>query len=259
MADKQKKHTGGWAVCLLLVLLGALALLRLKPEEKGLQPSPYAPTDFYWEDGQLRCAKADTVLGIDVSSHQKSVDWQQVKQAGVEFVFVRLGYRGYSNGALNRDAYAITNITGARNAGLKVGAYFFSQAVTVEEAEAEAAFALDILRGIELDMPLVYDWEYVSPDARTAQVDRRMLTDCTLAFCRKAKQAGYTPAVYFNQSQARDLLYLEELTDYRFWLAMYDPAAEFPCRVDFWQYTDKGTLPGIEGAVDLNMMFTKNR
>jgi GH25 family lysozyme M1 (1,4-beta-N-acetylmuramidase) len=123
------------------------------------------------------------------------------------------------------------------------------------EALEEANFALSVMEGWELDLPLVYDWEYVSDTARTANVDRRTLTDCTKAFCRQVEYGGFEPMVYFNVSQARHLLYLEELTEFRFWLAQYLPGLDFAYRVDFWQYTGQGTVPGIEVPVDLNLWF----
>lgn len=222
-----------------------------------LPPSPYVPEDFIYAGDYLSCAAGETVMGIDVSSHQGEIDWQEVARSGVKFAFVRLGYRGYDSGTLHADDYAQKNLNSARNAGIKIGAYFFSQAVTVEEAEEEARYALEILNKLSLDLPLVYDWEYVSDTARTANVDRRLLTDCTLAFCAVAEKAGYEPMVYFNSSQIKDLLYGEELEGYPWWLAKYDPAMAFPCRVDMWQYTNQGSVPGINGNVDINLMFTE--
>lgn len=221
-----------------------------------LPPSPVAPEDFRYEGDYLTCTAADTVMGIDVSSHQGAIDWEAVADAGVKFAFVRLGYRGYGNGSLQTDPYVMLNLKGARQAGIAVGAYFFSQAVSVEEAQKEAAYALGILEGFALDLPLVFDWEYVSDTARTADVDARTLTDCTLAFCRAVEAAGYAPMVYFNTSQAQKRLYLQELEQYPWWLAKYDPDMAFPCRADQWQYTNQGTVPGISGTVDINLMFT---
>lgn len=265
---KRKKPTAkrAWGICLRVALAAAVALgalqlgWLLRPTDRtqplpALQESPYSPEDFYWEDGFLQCAAAEIKMGIDVSSHQGIIDWDKVKAAGVEFVFVRLGNRGYGDGKLYEDRFAAENLRGAKKAGLAVGAYVFSQAVSVAEAEEEAAFALERLEGITLDMPLVFDWEYVSETARTANVSRRTLTDATAAFCRKAEAAGYEAMVYFNVTQARDLLYLEELTAYKFWLAMYDTTMAFPCKVDFWQYTSTGKIDGIAGDVDINMMF----
>ena len=252
---KQKSAVFRRIAGVLLLLASVAVFLVWLNRVPPLEDNPYTPEDFYWQDGFLVCSAGETVMGIDVSAHQQVIDWQQVKQAGVEFAFIRLGYRGYASGQLHRDDYAAANLAGAQEAGISIGAYLFSQAISVEEAAEEAEFALACLEGIPLDLPLVYDWEYVSEDARTKNVDRRTLTDCTLSFSRRVKNAGYEPMVYFNSCQAQELLYLEELTRYRFWLAMYDTAAAFPYRVDFWQYTDQGQIPGIEGDVDINIMF----
>lgn len=227
------------------------------PTEPTLSPSPYTAQDYRYEDGFLTCTAGEAVLGVDVSSHQEVIDWQQVADAGIKFAFIRLGNRGYESGKLSADAYAAANLTGAKEAGLLVGAYLFSQAVCVEEALEEAAFALEILDGAVLDLPLAYDWEYVNETARTANVDARTLTDCTQAFCQAVKQAGYDSMIYFNSYQATDLLYLNELEQYPWWLAMYDISMEFPCKVDLWQYTKTGSVPGITGNADVNLMFTE--
>ena len=230
----------------------------LPPKEPTLAPNPYGPEDFVKDDrGYLTCAAGNAVMGIDVSSYQGSIDWEQVRSAGVEYVFIRLGYRGTTAGSLNADDRAQEYYRGANAAGLKVGGYFFSQAISVEEALEEAEFCLDMTRDWVMEMPLVYDWEYVDADARTADVDRRTLTDCTVAFCTAVEKAGRTPMIYFNTYQARDLLFLEELTAWRWWLALYDAPMTWPYRVDFWQYTNKGTVPGIGTDVDLNLWLTE--
>jgi GH25 family lysozyme M1 (1,4-beta-N-acetylmuramidase) len=165
---------------------------------------------------------------------------------------IRVGYRGYETGDLLLDSYAQENYRNAKAAGLKVGAYFFSQATSVREALEEAVFFLHAIRDWALDMPVVYDWEYVNDTARTADVNRRMLTDCTLAFCARVSMANYRPMIYFNTSQARDMLFMEELVDYPWWLAKYDLTTDFLCRTDLWQYTNQGSIPGIAVAVDIN-------
>jgi len=218
--------------------------------------SPYTPEDFQHSDAFLSCSAGNTVIGIDVSSHQGQIDWQAVKDAGVKYAFVRLGYRGYEQGTLNADSFAAQNLKGAKAAGILVGAYFFSQAISVEEARAEAFFAMGILDGMALDLPLVYDWEYINDTARTANVDRALLTDCTLAFCQTVESAGYDAMIYFNSSQGRDMLELQKLEQYPWWLAKYDLKADFLCRVDLWQYTNTGKVPGIQGNVDIDLMFT---
>ncbi len=252
------------------LLLVALAVILLLPPQKPVPPAevttettvqtllpenPFAPADFAYAGDYLTCLTAPSVRGIDISTHQKEIDFQQVKEAGFEFVMIRLGYRGSIEGLLLEDEWAQRNYQGAKAAGLKVGAYFFSQSISREEAIEEANYAMQLMSGWELDMPLVYDWEYLQDTYRNAHVDARMLTDFTKAFCETVEQAGYEAMVYFNPSLARDRLYLEELTDYSFWLAMYTEDMDFPHRVDMWQYTCEGAVPGIVGNVDINLYF----
>ena len=255
-------------VILLIVALCCFAPWTSTEEETEIQATteptlpppeanPYKPEDFYLEYGILKCSKAETVMGIDVSAHQKEIDWEQVAAAGVGYAFVRIGYRGYVYGALSEDDYYKANLEGAKAAGIQVGAYFFSQAVSVEEALEEAEYAIGLLDGFELDLPLVFDWEHMGPESRTYDTQPRILTDMTIAFCERVKAAGYAPMIYFNSSQAFNFMHLEELTDYPFWLAMYDTKMEFPYKFAFWQYTNRGTLPGIDTFVDVNLMFAQ--
>jgi len=218
-------------------------------------PNVFTPADFVYNGDYLTCLAAQSVLGIDVSTHQKEIDWQQVKDAGVEFVMIRIGYRGSKEGMLYEDEWAQTYYEGAKSAGLKVGGYFFSQSITPEEAVQEAKYALDVIKGWRLEMPLVFDWEIVHEDSRTNVVDARILTDCAIAFCQTVKSEGYYPMIYFNPNQSRKNLYLEELTDYDFWLAMYAEEMTYEYKVDMWQYTCTGSVPGINGNVDINLYF----
>ncbi len=229
-----------------------------EPEFPPPEKNPYGKLDFQYNGRYLGCLKADTVPGIDVSYYQGEIDWKQVKEAGIRFAIIRLGYRGYGEeGKLVEDKNAFDNLEGALKAGLDVGVYFFSQAITVEEALEEADFVLERIKKYDLTMPVVYDWEYISEEARTAKMDRRTLTDCYKAFCGKIAEAGYTPMPYFNTYQSRDLMILSELEDYPFWLALYSSRMTFPYRIEMWQYTDSGKVPGIEGNVDINMYFTE--
>lgn len=195
------------------------------------------------------------VPGIDVSSHQGQIDWEQVAASGVEFAMIRLGYRGYDTGSLHIDERAAENLAGARAAGLKIGAYFFSQAVDADEARQEAELALEILDGMALDMPLTYDWEYVSGDARTGDVTAQTLEQCVYVFCGAVEAAGYSPMVYFNRDLSQTRLDLRKVRQYPFWLALYEQELAFPYEVAIWQYTDQGRVPGIEGDVDLNWYY----
>ncbi len=265
------QHTK-WVIIALSVMLTALlivALLPKKPKSPAVtatlpkpslaspEENPYGPADFQYDGNYLTCIAGPSVLGIDVSSHQGQIDWQAVAAAGIRFVMIRAGYRGYESGKLHEDEFAQSNYLGAKQAGLQVGAYFFSQATTVAEAREEALFFLRIIRQWQLDMPAVYDWEYISEEARTGQADARMVTDCTRSFCDAVEAAGYAPMVYFNRHHAMDFLYLEELTAYPVWLALYSDQMTYPYQVAMWQYTEEGVVPGIDGNVDINLWLPK--
>ena len=266
--EKQRKALLTGCVALAAALLALLAVAWLLPSPEvppvptdppgpTLPPNPYTQEDFRMEDGFMTCLAGETAAGVDVSSHQGIVDWKQVKAAGISFAIIRLGYRGYETGQLHIDPYALANLQGATDAGLQVGAYFYSQATSVEEAENEAALALSVLDGFPLALPVAYDWEYVSDSARTANMDPETLLDCTLAFCQAVEKGGYEAMVYFNPSLARNLLDLIPLQEagYPFWLAYYTLEMDYPHRVSLWQYSDQGTVPGITGRVDLNLLF----
>ena len=219
--------------------------------------NPYGTADFRIneETGEITMKNGNAIKGIDVSEWQGDIDWQQVKDAGVEFVIIRVGGRGTTEGGLFEDEYAQKYYEGATAVGLKVGAYIFSQSITVEEAVNEAKFAIGHIKNWDLQMPLVYDWEYVGEDARTAQMDSRTLTDMAKAFCDTVVEAGYEPMIYFGRSQSMEMMHLEELVEYPFWLAMYSTIMDYPYKIDMWQYTDNGTVPGIAGTVDMNLLF----
>ena len=225
----------------------------LPPPEKN----HLGPEDFtYNEKGFLTCTAQPSMLGIDVSTYQKEVDWEQVRAAGVEFVMLRAGLRGYGRaGVMEEDAMVRTHYAGATAAGLKVGFYFFSQATTPAEALEEAELTLSIIGDWQVDMPIVYDWEYVE-QGRAANLTPRQVTDCTIAFCQRIREAGFDAMIYFNADQSRDNMLLEELTDYPFWLAMYNGGEmNYEYRIDMWQYTETGSVPGIPGSVDINLYF----
>ncbi len=222
----------------------------------SLPESLYGPEDFAFEGDYLSCIAGNAMVGIDVSHHQGAIDWQKVADAGIEFVFVRLGYRGYETGALVTDNRALQNMREAREAGLLVGAYFFSQAITVMEAQEEARYALDIIGDFKLDLPLVYDWEYLNETARTANVESTELTEFTIAFCEAVKNGGCEPMLYFSSNQAKHLLDMEKLERYAWWIAMYELENPLLCKVDAWQYSNSGTVPGISTVVDINLLFT---
>ncbi len=226
---------------------------------KGVDRNRYDSQAFTQEEnGWITYEKngRKALTGIDVSVYQGDIDWEAVAQSGVEFAIIRLGYRGYSQGAIQLDRNFEQNMRGALEAGLDVGVYFFSQATTVLEAEEEADFVLENLRGYPITFPVVFDWEFVTADqARTHEMEGEALTDCALAFCELVATAGYTPMVYFNQDIGYFYYQLDELDQYPFWLAEYDSKPDFFYDFEIWQYTHTGTVPGIQGSVDLNLAF----
>lgn len=228
-----------------------------KPSTKPtVPPNPYKLEDFSFNGKYMVCNATQSYAGIDVSSHQGVIDWQQVKDYGIEFAIIRLGYRGYDYGNICLDEQAVYNLTQAKAVGLKVGAYFFSQAISEDEAVEEAQFALGVLDGFALDLPLVFDWEKVEySDARTDKVKKAELMGFIKAFCAEVENGGYQPMIYFNPSLAETHLELIELVQYPFWLAAYSTQTglNFPYRMEFWQYRDDGTIPGIEKPVDMNI------
>lgn len=256
-----------------LVLLAVVLVQNALKESQGeaaqptteaatvLPTNPYGPEDFRVEEnGYITCLTGESRHGIDVSEWQGDIDWQQVKDAGIEFAIIRLGYRRSETGELSTDEKALANLQGAAEAGIPTGAYFFSQAISTKEALEEAEYALSLLEGYTLTYPLIYDWEYLGEEARTADVDARTLTDCIKTFCSRVEEAGFQSMIYFNPHfHENEVLYLEELTDYHFWLAMYDTQMDYPYQIDMWQYSCTGTVPGITGEVDLNLYLPRKQ
>ena len=226
------------------------------PEERPPLANPYDRNDFQYIDKYLKLQYGDSIPAIDVSAYQEDIDWQKVADSGVEMAMIRAAFRGWGQaGVIKVDEYVHKNLQGADEVGLTVGVYFFSQATSIEEVDEEIDILLDIIKDHNITGYVVFDWEYVSEEARTANVDARTLTDCSLHFCKRVEEAGYVPMVYFNTYQGINLLELEELKAYDFWLARYTDRMNFPYRVRMWQYTDSGEVPGIKGKVDINVFF----
>ena len=218
------------------------------------EKNPYGPMDFQYDhQNYLYCLRQDSYPGVDVSAFQGDIDWVKVKQSGIRFAILRVGYRGYESGKLVEDEYIRKNLENTAAAGMPIGAYFFSQALTIKEVDEEIAFMLDILGDRKLEMPIVLDWEIPTADARTAQMDARTLTALQEYFCKTMTEKGYTPMIYFNWHQSNTLLYLNELESYPFWLALYQDRMTYPYHVEMWQYTASGRVPGITGDVDINV------
>ena len=200
-------------------------------------------------------------IGIDVSEFQgEDIDWRQVRESGIEFVIIRLGYRAYGEtGELVLDDMFDRNMQGALDAGLDVGVYFFSQAITPGEAVEEAEFVLEHVRGYEIDGPIVYDTEEIKGDtARTDNNTRQEFTNYCKVFCDTIEQAGYDPMIYANMKWMAFTLDMEQLADYDFWYADYHDVPQCPYEYEIWQYSETGAVPGINANVDLNVWFQKS-
>lgn len=209
------------------------------------------------EDVSYECDENFTTRkGVDVSKWQPNIDWEKVKAAGYEFAFFRLGYRGYQEGGLFIDETFYQNMENADKAGIDMGVYFFSQAVTEEEAIEEANFVLDALKGYEIQLPIVYDPEFVyEEDSRTKDLSGDQITKNTIAFCETIEKAGYSSMIYSSMYWQAEIFDMGELKDYSFWYADYMETPQTPYDFTYWQYSDTGSVDGIEGNVDLNIQF----
>ena len=198
-----------------------------------------------------------TRWGVDVSNHQGAIDWAALKKQGIDFAYLRIGLRGYGEaGTLYPDRSFDSYYEGARAAGIDVGAYFFSQATTVREAADEALYALRLLRGRTLDLPLYYDWEPVlQEDSRTLDNSQLQLTAQARAFCGILRRAGYDAGVYMNRQQGYYRYSLPCLTDCKLWIADPGDYPDFYYRFDVWQYDHGARLAGVSEIIDLNLEF----
>lgn len=211
------------------------------------------------DNGFVEYVENGTVIshkGIDVSKHQGEIDWKKVAADGVEFAFIRVGNRGYGSGAIVEDEQFENNVKGAITNGIKVGVYFFSQAITVEEAIEEAEFVLEKIAPYRIDCPIVMDVEKVGDSsARMNNISVEERTANTLAFLEKIKEAGYQPMLYHNMEMGTMLLDIAQFEEYDKWFAYYNKEFYYPYEYDVWQYSAKGRVNGIAGDVDLNISF----
>ena len=231
---------------------------RIIPNHTDIAKSVLSP-ELFVRDGNGRMTYSDpavkTYTGIDVSVFQGDIDWDAVKNDGIDFVMLRVGYRGYGQkGIMGKDDKFDSNYEGAKKAGLKVGVYFFSQATNESEAREEAAFVLDAVRDCPLDYPIAYDWEFVDNDeARTNGMTSEDITVCAKAFCEAIKSAGKVPVIYFNCETGYFNYDLPQVKDYGFWLAEYYDTPSFYYNYKMWQYSKTGSVDGISGDVDMNI------
>lgn len=228
----------------------------------GVKASGFTTDNFVWDDWdrrRLSCV-SDTYtarFGIDVSTFQGEIDWNAVAGDGVEFAFIRCGGRGSgTEGKLYSDTRFARNIDGAVDAGIDAGVYFFAQAITVAEAEEEAAYVLSLLKDHTVTGPVIYDWEMLGSGTRTYGIEPAMVTLCAQAFTQRLRDAGYQTGVYFTDYVGYMKYDLSQLSDSSLWFANYSyKYPNFYYQVDYWQYSSSGRVNGISGKVDMDLQF----
>ena len=199
-------------------------------------------------------------LGIDVSYHNKGINWEAVRAQGVDFAIIRLGYRGWETGLLHEDECFRQNLRGAKDAGLKVGVYLYSTAVNVPEAEEEAAFILTQLNGFPLDLPVYLDTEQSGeyPWGRADRLDKARRYEVITSFCRAIRDGGYAVGVYSGQNYLKNHVAFHTFSQYPIWLASYtryNRLPDFPYHYDMWQFTDRAVVAGVRGLVDMSAVY----
>ena len=206
-------------------------------------------------DGSL--SKDSGIRGIDVSVYQGNIDWKAVKNSGISFVIIRVGFRGYTQGGLYLDSNCKSNIQCASAAGLKVGLYVFSQAVNETEAVEEASYCVNIARDYRITYPIYIDSEYSNNNhnGRADGLDKKTRTSVCKAFCETVKSAGYTPGVYASKSWFYNQLDAGQLSAYKIWLAHYCGQTDYRGKYDMWQHSSTGSVNGISGNVDLDISY----
>lgn len=205
----------------------------------------------YSENGKVVSHK-----GIDISQFQGSIDFSKVAASGIEYAIIRCGYRGYGSGTINEDALFTEHIEGALQNDIAVGVYFFTQAITKEEAVEEADYVINKIKPYNVTYPIVIDVEEILGDTyRQQNLTKDELTDIIVAFCERVKEKGYTPMIYGNLKCLIGSVDLTRLEDYDKWFAYYSDNLYYPYQLSMWQYSDQGSIDGINGNVDLNISF----
>ncbi len=250
-------------LCLVLMTLLTTCLFRNNHDYEGSWDSSYSSGSYYdsasfWQqDDRVFYESEDGAVGktgVDVSAYQADIDWWAVAADGIDYAMIRIAWRGNTDGYLHEDICFEQNWAGTQEVGIPCGVYFFSQAVTVEEAREEAVFALDLLAGRELTYPVVFDYE-ANDGHRLAGIDRETATACARTFCDIISEGGYEPMIYGNRY---DLQYLDisQLSDIPIWFAEYSQAPSFEEPFAMWQYTNSGSVAGIGTPADLNLSFS---
>jgi GH25 family lysozyme M1 (1,4-beta-N-acetylmuramidase) len=235
--------------------------------DPDLRKHSYDWDGLWWDDSRPHYGAAEAeaevagesaraLFGIDVSRYQGDIDWAQAAADGVEFAIIRMGYRGYDTGKLVVDEFFDANMRGALNAGVRVGVYFFSQAVNEAEAIEEAEMVISGIASYKVSFPVAFDIEEISgQNARTDALMSDEVTDIAIAFCERVSQGGYKPMIYANPKWFVSRMNLDRLEPYAKWLAQYYKEPAYPYAFSIWQFSSTGSVAGIKGNVDLDLAF----
>ncbi|MDO4518435.1 MAG: GH25 family lysozyme [Bacillota bacterium] len=213
----------------------------------------------YVADGDGRIIETDRKhwKGIDVSYFQgKNVDWEKVKKSGVSFAFLRCGFSGSKKGKHKLDSTFFRNAMKATDAGVDVGVYYYTQATSAEEGRAEAEYAIFLVEEAgftaeTMPLPIVIDTEYLR-GSRSARLSKSDRTEAVKAFCEYVEDQGYTPMIYASTSWFKNKLDMDQLSNYKVWVAQYSESVSYKGKYQCWQYSDSGSIDGIRTRVDLN-------
>lgn len=214
---------------------------------------------------QTKFDDAEITQGVDISYHNDTVNFKKMKSAGVDFVILRVGYRGYgSSGSLNADKNFTTYIKDTLEAGLPVGVYFYSQAITTAEARDEANYVLNKIKSYKIELPVIFDYEFAEVSTgrldsawRSGKLNKTKMTNIAMAFCETVEDAGYDAMVYANKSFFTEQLDHEKIEQqYGIWLAHYTTNTNYSGNYDIWQFSSTGKISGVSGDVDCNFMYT---
>lgn len=201
-----------------------------------------------------------TIIGVDLSEHNKDVDFIKLKDQGVKFAILRIGWRGYADPILHLDNRFEEYYEKAKEVGIKIGVYFFSQAINEKEAIEEAQFVLENLKDKPIDMYIAYDCESIDNDiARTDDLTKKQATLDAFAFLNTVADAGYSPILYTNYSWIKNYYETDLLVSYPVWYAQYSRNPQYKGNHIIWQYASSMVLDGVSGedGVDLNLMIIK--
>ena len=274
---KKKRKINKRNVMILLIIVAIIifcfsSFFRIQKEKKEEQEETFVESSlventYNWnnlnKDGTFMSYEDEnytSMQGIDVSSHQEWIDWEKVKNAGIEFAYIRVGYRGWETGEIHKDSYFDYNIQSCIKYGIKVGVYFFSQATSVDEAREEAEFTINQIKSYNIDLPVSYDIEQAGEgEGRVDNLSREVWTQNAVTFLHIMKNAGYETMNYNSTKLFEKYFLLEYMQEFDTWVAQYDvdyPTYQYTFSV--WQYTDAGTVYGIDGGdTDMDIMFVK--